>query len=242
MTMCWHGRRGLRQLKPPSWLARIANGPTRALTTRFYDFPNDHGLPVIGALVLDQQSGYLSLGMGATTDPAAAATKALAESLQLQLLLARYDDANGAIAAAAAQPASPLKPWRADRAYGRAYRADFADIVDYGCHLQLYLDPDVQRRFEDELTEAVTDLVPLGAVPTTTFDSVISSTTRHGERVLTVDLTTDDVRRAGLHVTRVLVPGCYSNGAAGLPFLGGHRLSSCLSERGAERRAIPLPH
>jgi ribosomal protein S12 methylthiotransferase accessory factor len=41
---------------------------------------------------------------------------------------------------------------------------------------------------------------------------------------VTVDLTTPDVRAAGLRVVRVLVPGLYCNAPAACPFLGGERL------------------
>lgn len=57
------------------------------------------------------------------------------------------------------------------------------------------------------------------------------------------DATTDDVRAAGLHVTRILVPGYYSNAAVGLPFLGGTRLPTQLASTvDAQPRLIPLPH
>ncbi|MFE0427085.1 YcaO-like family protein [Streptomyces sp. NPDC058953] len=48
--------------------------------------------------------------------------------------------------------------------------------------------------------------------------------TEQGFRAVAVDLTTPEVRAAGLHVTRVLVPGLSCNAPAAFPFLGGRRL------------------
>jgi ribosomal protein S12 methylthiotransferase accessory factor len=47
---------------------------------------------------------------------------------------------------------------------------------------------------------------------------------RHGFRALSVDVTTPDVRAAGLSVVRVIVPGLYPNAPAAFPCLGGRRL------------------
>ena len=67
-----------------------------------------------------------------------------------------------------------------------------------------------------------------------------SALTAAGFRPAWVDLTTTDVLHAGLHVVRVVVPGCLTNAAAGLPFLGSPRLVDSLAGRSA--RTIPLPH
>ncbi len=105
-------------------------------------------------------TGYVSFGTAGTIDPRAAAVKALGEALQLQVVLAQFDDPGGPVAHAATQAA----------------------------------------------------------------------------------LTTDDIASCGLHVARVLVPGCDSNGAAGLPFLAGTQPAACLESSGHGPRAFPLPH
>jgi ribosomal protein S12 methylthiotransferase accessory factor len=257
MTLTWTGRGRLRRIRTPRALTGLARGPAGALTTRFYAFPTDPtevGLPVVGALVRDAVTGYQSLGMGAHLDPGTALRKALGEAYQLLILLADYDDPDGAFARAAGNPASPLMPWRADRAYARSYRADLRDVVDYGCHLQLHLDPEIQERFEAELAATVdgeTDAGELAPQPpgvdvrdaAACLREIVARLAAAGHRVVGVEVTTDDVASAGLHVVRALVPGYYSNSAAGLPFLGGIRLARHLEATPDGRpRLLPLPH
>jgi len=242
MTLGWTGRAGLRPVEPPGWLARLARGPHRRLEARFLAFPNEFDVPVIGALLADPETGRLCLGTGCRPGPLAAALKALGEAFQLLMLLDEYDDPAGAFAAAATQPSSPLSPWRADRAYLAQRRDDLRDVVDYGAHLQLALDPAYRKRFNDELAEAVADRPPwvLPNDDTGEAPDLAPRLTERGHRPVSVDLTTPDVRAAGLTVVRVVVPGLYGNAAAGLPFLGGERISRALN--GRPHRALPLPH
>ncbi|MFJ4783720.1 YcaO-like family protein [Streptomyces sp. NPDC088794] len=247
MTIAWHGRAGLRAVRPPDWLDHLARGPRDRLNTRFLTFGRPFGLSVTGALVHDTVTGYLTLGVAARADEEAGLLKAYGEALQLQLFTADYDDPTGPYMRAAADPRSPLKPWRPARDYGfgDAYRTDLRDVVDYGCHLQLHLDPRIQDAFEQELELALKEgaLTDPEAGPepaAVSLDALVSRIGTAGHQVVAVDVTTPDVRAAGLHVVRVVVPGLYSNTAAGLPFLGGTRLAAALGE--APRRVLPLPH
>ncbi|ORT53500.1 YcaO-like family protein [Frankia sp. KB5] len=256
MTMSWQGGRGLRQVAVPRWLRDFCRGPRGALDTRFLAFDDEFGVPVVGALVSDTVTGYLTLGMGVHGDPVDAALKAYAEALQLQLFVADYDDPHGSYARLAAAATSPLRPWRADRAYGRSYRADLSDVVDYGCHLQLHLDPAVQEAFQAELSQMLVGEVGLGDLASAAgADPVLSpgSDPRpgglvdrlagRGHRVVAVDLTTPDVRGAGLYVTRVVVTGLYGNAPVGMPFLGGLRLPAArATPRTGVLPSLPLPH
>lgn len=242
MALSWHGRAGLRSLEVDADLAALARGPRTLLDTRFLLFASPFGIPVVGALVRDRSTGYLALGTGCRTDARDAAVKALGEALQLVLLLGEYDDPAGAFAAAAEQPGSPLAPWRADRSYLRAYAPDLSDVRDYGCHLQLALDPAFQAAFEAELADGLRGAapVPLADVPPGDADGLVAALGRHGMKPVSVDVTTEDVRAAGLHVTRVVVPGTLCNSAAGFPLLGGSRLDA--ARAGRPRRVLPLPH
>lgn len=252
MALSWHGRRPLRLVEPPAALAALGRGRQGSMHTRFLAFScEDTGTVVAGAVVRDPATGYLTMGTAARASAEPALRKALAEAFQLQLFVAGYDDPDGPYMRAARDPRSPLKPWRADRSYGDAYRADLADVVDYGCHLQLHLDHRIQDRFEAELTSAVTGTIhwtgldpPESAAedPDVALDRLVGRLLDVGERVLAVDVTTADVRPTGLRACRVLVPGRYSNSAAGLPFLGGDRLATSLGGDLAARRPLPLPH
>ncbi|RZQ64722.1 YcaO-like family protein [Amycolatopsis suaedae] len=243
IALAWHGRAGLREVAPPPWLAAWGRGGHGTWRTRFVEFTGGFGVPVAGALVHDVETGYLAMGTACRPDGADALRKALAEACQLQLFVAGYDDPDGPYMRAAADPRSPLAPWRAGRDYAAAYRDDLRDVVDYGCHLQLYLDPAFQRRFLTELDDAVTGEVSwrdLPAGPPDLAGLVERVADVAGAPVVSVDVTTPDVVPSGLSVVRVLVPGLYSNSAAGLPFLGGVRQRDVLA--GRPRRDLPLPH
>ncbi|WP_158888869.1 YcaO-like family protein [Amycolatopsis anabasis] len=238
VARAWHGRGRVRAVRPPDWLARLGHGARRTLTTRYFEFGSEFGPVTVGALVRDAETGYLTMGTACRADPVAALRKVFAEACQLQMFVAEYDDPESPYMLAARNPDSPLSPWRPDRDYLAAYRPDFRDVVDYGCHLQLYLDPLLQERFEAELADAVTgevDHAALAGCPDG-LPHLVDRLAAAGHPVLSVDVTTEDVAPTGLSVVRILVPGLYSNSAAGLPFLGGTRIDP------ATRRALPLPH
>ncbi|ABD13579.1 hypothetical protein ThrDRAFT_03790 [Frankia casuarinae] len=249
LTMAWHGRRPLRAITPPPWIAQLAMGAYGSMTTRFVEFPNEFGLVVVGALVHDTATGYLTMGAACRTTTTPALRKALAEAFQLQMFVADLDDSDGPYMRAARNPHSPLKPWRADRRYLDDCRDDLADVVEYCTHLQLFLDSRLQDRLEAELAEALT-----GTIGWETLDrdarhagvddpTVLARTLADaGHPVTSVDVTTEDVRPTGMRVVHTLAPGLYSNTSVGLPFLGGARLARQLAAAGTTRRDLPLPH
>ncbi|WP_131766407.1 YcaO-like family protein [Candidatus Protofrankia californiensis] len=249
LTMAWHGRRPLREVIPPPWLAQLGAGAQGSLTTRFIEFPNEFGMIVIGALVFDETSGHLSMGAACRTTAEPAMRKALAEAFQLQMFVGDLDDPDGSYMRAARRPDSPLKRWRADRFYLDDCRDDLADIVEYCTHLQLFLDPRMQDRLEAELADSITGTVTwesldTGAPFAATTDPLILAETlaRAGHPVVSVDVTTEDVRPTGMRVVHTLAPGLYSNSSVGLPFRGGTRLAEQLAAVGKPRRDFPLPH
>ncbi|WP_326553906.1 YcaO-like family protein [Micromonospora sp. NBC_01813] len=264
MTLTWTARLVGARLPTPAWLRGPATGATGALRTRLCRFPSELGLPVLGALVHDTVDDYVTLGTACHPDPDTAAAKALAEALHVQMVMRDLDDPHGAFAAVAAAPGSPLKPWRADRTYLRDYRTDWHDATDPGCHLQAYLDPELAHGLIDAVDSwplADTSTRPAhpaeparpsrsaGPVAPAQADPgaarrvrlLVDQVQAHGFDAVAVDVTTPDVRWAGLHVVRAVVPGLYSNAAAAFPLLGGARLARLLQGRG-QPRLTPLPH
>lgn len=231
-------------------------GTRGTLDTRFYRFPSEFGLPVTGALMTDEPSGYVTLGVACRADLVAAMRKALAEAAQQQMVVRDLDDPASAIARVAERPHSPVKPWRRDRAYRGSYRPDWRDVVDPGCHLQLYLDPRLRTTLEAELaagavgpwpwTHSIVTDPPAASIPADPVQLLAHTAgllAAEGMRVYSVDVTTDDVRSAGLHVVRLVVPGMYSNAPAAFPFLGGRRLARLLqSAPMSQPRLLPLAH
>ena len=237
MTRAWVGGSGILELRVPGWLDTFAAGPRGFLQPRWLLFPTDTGVPVVGALLHDCSTGYLALGIGTGSDPEASAVKALGEALQLQLFAADLDDPEGPYAQAAADPRSPLAPHRADRRYSESYAEDLSDVLDYGCHLQLHLDQTMQSRFVEELDRSIIGQIDLDALPLgPTLKELVDRFTELDERVITIDLATEDIRPSGLHVVRMLVPGRISNAPHALPFVGGRRPVQPVG------RPTPLPH
>lgn len=256
MTMAWHGRADLRWLDPGPEIRSLACGRHNSLETRFVVLPNDTECVVVGALVRDRETGYLTMGTCARPEARPATLKALAEACQLQRFVRDYDDPFGPYMQAALDQRSPLAPWRSDRKYLDHYcpagivggDPDLDRVRDYGCHLQMYLDPRMQDLFETELSEACVATVTLTELdaeiddPVNGMRDLVQRLISRGSTVVRVDVTTPDVAAAGMRVVRVLATGRYSNSPAGLPFLGGSRLAAQLSQSGRPRRVIPLPH
>ena len=200
-------------------------GPSGDLDTRFLAFTSPFEVPVLGALVSDRRTGYLTLGVGVHVDPQKAASKAFAEGLQLQLFVADYDDPTNGYGRLAGQPGSPLKAWRQDRSYRHSYRFDLRDVVDYGCHLQLHLDPDVQHLFLNELDAAILGEQSLESWGYDTGPRNTRALTERlaadGHRAIALDLTTADVAPLGWHVCRVAwFPSCTPTRPSVCPFWG----------------------
>ncbi|WP_162959182.1 YcaO-like family protein [Micromonospora tulbaghiae] len=246
MTLTWMTDRTGTRLPMPDRLAGPAAGTDGKLRTRLCLFPSEFGLPVVGAVVHDIADGYVTLGTACHPDADAAAGKALAEALHIQMVMRDLDDPRGAFAAVAATPGSPLKPWRADRAYLDDYRSDWHDATDPGCHMQAYLDPRLAHALIDVVDRwpvetALNSLGPVAATPEHRARLLVDTVCGRGFDVVAVDVTTPDVGAAGLQVVRVVVPGLYSNAAAAFPLLGGTRLRQALENAG-EVRLTPLPH
>lgn len=255
MTLAWTGRRPLFLVRPPAAIAALAAGPAGRLDVRFLLFPSDVGIPALGALMIDRETGWTCLGTACRTDLEQAMLKALAEAVQMQLILVRMDSSTGPFAAIAGTPTSPLKPFRPDRDYLDLYRPDWRDATHHACHLQAYLDPRTLDLLEAELAEVpelpvevlgdpdgAHHLVrPLRAAdPGARLQELALRLEECGHPAYSIDLTTDDIRPTGLRVTRVTAPGLYSYAAAAFPCLGGRRLAEALG--GRPPRLLPLPH
>jgi ribosomal protein S12 methylthiotransferase accessory factor len=234
------------RIRLDSPLERMLRGPAGALEATVYLVPNEFGLPVTAALLRDRVTGVLAMGTAFRPDPRESVLKALAEAAQQHVVAYDLDDPAGSLRRAIdGLGEHPLKPWRADRAYRRSYRADWRDMRELHCHLQLYLDPAMHDPLEERLAGG--DEIDLDDVPhrgVRERDAYVALLARHGYRAIGVDVTTSDIRRLGLHATRVIVPGFYSNGPAAFLFLGGGRLAERLRAQGAEAVlcTLPLPY
>jgi len=212
-------------------------------------------VPVVAAFLRDRTHEIVTLGFACRADPLQAALKALIEAIHLRSFHLNLLDPEGDVwraMQAGILNAKAYKGYRADRSYMDAYRADFHDVVDLGCQAQMYLDPRMHVHVDDLLK--TTERVTLADLPRVTESDARMAYLRrlheHGQRAISVDLTTPDVRSAGISVVRVIVPGLYPNAPAAFPFLGGRRLYEEPAALGwlpaplteAMLRLAPMPH
>lgn len=195
---------------------------TRTPDYRVFVIPSDLGIPAIGALLDDHDTGVVTMGSACHRQPRIAAAKALTEAIQLRSFSIDLTDTTSRTwrgFTAGHRNANVLAPFRADRAYLDHQPADFSRAIDFATHAQLYLDPRM-RPYLRRILEPDGH----GRLPSTCSTTLADHVIRQGYRILVVELTTSDIAPAGIHVVRVLVPGLYPNAPAAVPFLGGHRL------------------
>lgn len=202
------------------------------LRYQLFHLPNVFRVPVLGALLRDPKDDLVAIGFASRPDPVQAALKALAEAVHLRGYsreLLRQDGRIWQMMEDGLLDRRVYKDFRADRRYLDDYRPDFHDVVDLGCHAQIYLDPRMQKYLER--FEASESPRPLSSVPSLGVEEgadlrqvYLERLEAEGLTAYSVDVTTPDVASVGLAVVRVVVPGLYGNAPAAFPTLGGRRL------------------
>ncbi|KLL12571.1 bacteriocin biosynthesis protein SagD [Protofrankia coriariae] len=223
---------------------------------RLFRIPGQFDVPVLAAFLTDPGNGLISYGTACRAKPREAAKKALVEAfamLELTAELADPDSAHWRAVARGEIPAHAYRPYRADRRYAEDFRPDFRDLVDLPAVAQLYLDPRMQGRPLDRLRERARP-VRLADIPAVeearARQHYLDILAERDLRAVSVDVTTSDVRAAGLTVVRVVVPGLYCNPPAAFPYLGGSRLYTMPTELGWVSEKLtedtvypyPIPH
>ncbi|PZG41732.1 hypothetical protein C1I98_20840 [Spongiactinospora gelatinilytica] len=234
----------LTPLPEPGWYH--AGG----LRYRVVAVPTVFDVAVLGVLLDDRAGGIATFGVAARPDPAQAVAKALAEAVTLRRYALGLLDPEGEIWAAADAGVidrGVFKPHRADRAYASSYRPDYRDVVDLGCHSQIWLDPRMRAHL-GPITSG-REAVPLGELPRIDgdpLDGYLGRIAAQGLPAYAADLTTPDVAAAGIAVSRVIVPGAYANAPAAFTCLGGERMRGDPARLGhrpaAVANLVPLPH
>lgn len=204
---------------------------------QLFAVPNVFGAPVIGALLRDPKHDIVTIGVATRADPVAGALKSLAEAVHLRGYSRELLTENGRIWQMMEEgllDRRVYKTYRRDRRYMDDYRKDFHDVVDLGCHAQIYLDPRMQEyleRFDTALSQTGGEPEPISAVaaiPEKERSDLRAFYLRRlqdeGIKAYSVDVTTPDVESVGLSVVRVIAPGLYGNAPAAFPHLAGRRL------------------
>ncbi len=204
---------------------------TAAPEYRVFAIANGCGVPVIAAVLRDGD-GIVTLGAASRPDPVDAAAKALTEAVHLRGYsreLLQQDGKIWQLMKDGILDQRVYKAYREDRSYRDAYRSDWRDVVDLGCHAQIYLDP----RMAEHLSrfEGGAPPLPCATVPAFSAEerrdlraAYLARLAAEGLSAYSVDVTTPDVAAAGLSVVRAVVPGMVGNAPAAFPPLGGRRL------------------
>lgn len=190
--------------------------------------------PAIAALVFDPDRGIYAAGFSAALDPARAARKAVLEAVHTWVYTQGCTDEDGWVFRAVEQGLMAkglYLDYREDSSYLDAAGPECEHIIDLGAHVQLWLDPRIHheaRRFTDPAqgVQSITD------IPTTSMPEIYQKLTDAGHRVLTRDLTTDDIRRTPLRVVRTFISGLVPNAPAAFSYLGMDRFPDAALHRG----------
>lgn len=169
------------------------------------DLSSEFGVTVAGVLLEGHSPLGLivSFGSAAHGDPDRALRKALVESIHCRMYVKSV--------------LRRTPGWRA----GRGFR----HVTSFECHARLYSSHPEHRRALDRWWNPIraSDARRDGHAPT--VEECVATLEARGHEVLTVDVTTPDVRELGLHVARVMVPGLQPlHGHHAWAHLGGGRL------------------
>lgn len=267
----WHSGAeavGIDVADTPRVVAALAGSPESApgsadgrVDYHFFAIPSAFGAHVVGCLLHDREREIVGAGFACRLDAVDAALKAAAEAIGTWFYSTGILDPAGAIweaiEAGGLDPRA-YKPHRRDRRYLEDFRDDFRDIIDLGAQMQFYLDPrshvHLRRMLSPRRHTGLGSLVAQGPGSAATAPErrahLLGELRRRGMRAYAVDLTTHDVRRAGLRVTRALTPDLYTNAPAAAPYFGGDRLLREPHEQGwvaaplreADLVRAPIPH
>ncbi|QOD42532.1 YcaO-like family protein [Clavibacter zhangzhiyongii] len=222
------------------WAEDATTPPVRV---RLLEVPSESPAPVVAAFLEEEHddgSRLVAFGSACRSTPAGAATKALVEALGLlQLTRQLVDPASEVWRAVRAGGIEEhvFLPYRADRRYLDDAGPGYARLVDLPSVAQLHLDPRMNGAHLDRLRPDAS--VPLDDLPRIAAadprQAHLQELARQGLRAVSVDLTTPDVRLAGLEVVRVVVPGLVGNGPPAYPLRGSARYLEVPRRLGLDR-------
>ncbi|MFE6281216.1 YcaO-like family protein [Streptomyces sp. NPDC057877] len=242
LEVWWHLDGPTRGIDPDT-VPGLADDLARSgLRVWLVEMPSEFA-PCVAALVHDPRLDLYAAGFACKYDPAEAARKAVLEAVHTWVFTQGLTDPDGWVfqAVDAGLLAKGLYlDHRADRRYLDACGERFGHVRDLGAHVQVWLDPRTAaeaRRF----TEPAHGVVPLDAVPSGSRERLEGALERGGHRVMTFDLTTEDIAETALRVARVLVSGLLPNAPAAFGYFGCPRLAEAAVTRGWRATAPSAP-
>ncbi|GGZ60367.1 hypothetical protein GCM10010387_62580 [Streptomyces inusitatus] len=252
LELWWHLEGPARGIDPASVPGLTHDLEGCELSVWIVELPSEFA-PCMAALVHDPARGIHAAGFACRYDPADAARKAVLEAVHTWVFTQGAVDADGWVfrAVEAGMLARGLYlDHRPDRRYLDDCGPDFAAVRDLGAHVQVWLDPrtaPLARRFtHPELGVVGVDEIAPG--DRAALDARLAA---GGHRVITLDLTTEDIAETPLRVARVLVSGLVPNAPAAFGYFGCPRFGEAGVGRGWRAKApsgpgdltlVPPPH
>ncbi|NGO72820.1 YcaO-like family protein [Streptomyces boncukensis] len=233
LELWWHLDGPARGIDPASvpGLERDLDGC--GLDVHLVEMPSEFA-PCVAALVRDAGRGIHAAGFACRYDPAEAARKAVLEAVHTWVFTQGTVDADGWVyrAVDAGLLARGLYlDHRQDRRYLDDCGPDFAAVRDLGAHVQVWLDPRTAP-LAGRFTEPALGTVPVGELAPGSRAELDARLAQGGHRVLTLDVTTEDVAETPLRVARVLVSGLVPNAPAAFGYFGCPRFGEAARARG----------
>ncbi|MEV0219706.1 YcaO-like family protein [Streptomyces sp. NPDC050704] len=242
LELWWHLDGPTRGIDPASVPGLTDDLAGAALDVHLVEMPSEFA-PCMAALVHDPRLGLYAAGFACKYDPAEAARKAVLEAVHTWVFTQGLTDPDGWVfqAVEAGLLARGLYlGHRDDGRYLDACGEHFAHVRDLGAHVQVWLDERMAseaRRF----TEPAHGTVSIGEVEPGSRDRLERALHDGGHRVMTFDLTTEDVAETPLRVARVLVSGLIPNAPAAFGYFGSPRLADAATGRGWRTTAPRAP-
>lgn len=242
LELWWHldgPTRGIDPVSVPGLADDIAGS---ALDVHIVEMRSEFA-PCMAALVHDPRLGLYAAGFACKYDPAEAARKAVLEAVHTWVFTQGLTDSDGWVfqAVEAGLLARGLYlEHRADGRYLDVCGEEFEHVRDLGAHVQVWLDERMAaeaRRF----TAPALGTVSVDAVEPGSRERLESTLRAGGHRVMTFDLTTEDVAETSLRVARVLVSGLLPNAPAAFGYFGCPRLAEAAVARGWRTTAPSAP-
>ncbi|SCE62674.1 ribosomal protein S12 methylthiotransferase accessory factor [Streptomyces sp. OspMP-M43] len=242
LELWWHLDGPTRGIDPASVPGLTEDLAGCELDVHIVEMPSEFA-PCVAALVHDPGRGLYAAGFACRYDPAEAARKAVLEAVHTWVFTQGAVDADGWVyrAIEAGMLARGLYlDHRADRRYLDDCGPGFAAVRDLGAHVQVWLDDrmaPLARRF----TEPALGVVPVTAITPGSRAALDAALAAGDHRVITADLTTEDVAETPLRVARVLVSGLIPNAPAAFGYFGCPRLAEAALARGWRTRPPTAP-
>ncbi|MCZ7434270.1 YcaO-like family protein [Streptomyces sp. WMMC1477] len=242
LELWWHldgPTRGIDPASVPGLTEQLAGCGLRLWLA---EMPSEFA-PCVAALVHDPERGLYAAGFACRYDPAEAARKAVLEAVHTWVFTQGLTTPDGWVfraVDAGLQARGLYLDHRADARYLDVCGPQFAAVRDLGAHVQVWLDPRMATEAR-RLTEPALGTVPVDAVPAGGRERLWRRLHEGGHRVVTADLTTEDVAETPLRVARVLVSGLVPNAPAAFAYLGCPRFAEAALLRGWRDTAPAAP-